>query len=119
MGTDKIADTGVSLFREDEKVAGEEVTIHFEGQAIRVPANVSVAAALLMAGVRKFRYTPASGIPRAAYCMMGVCFECLVEIDGKPSRQSCLTQVCEGMEIKRQQGASELNLSIGGEGNGA
>lgn len=34
--------------------------------------------------------------------MMGTCFECLVEIDGEPNRQACLTLVREGMDIKRQ-----------------
>jgi hypothetical protein len=37
--------------------------------------------------------------------MMGVCFECLVEVDGVPSRQSCLVAVREGMKVCRQQGA--------------
>ncbi len=34
--------------------------------------------------------------------MMGVCFECLVEIDGVPNRQGCLRNVTEGMRIRRQ-----------------
>lgn len=45
---------------------------------------------------------------RAPYCMMGVCFECLVAIDGRPGRQSCLVAVKDGMVIQRQEGASEL-----------
>jgi predicted molibdopterin-dependent oxidoreductase YjgC len=40
--------------------------------------------------------------------MMGVCFECLVEIDGVPSRQSCLIEAADGMRIRSQQGAREL-----------
>jgi NADH dehydrogenase/NADH:ubiquinone oxidoreductase subunit G len=48
--------------------------------------------------------------------MMGVCFECLVEIDGVPARQSCLVPVREGMSIKRQIGAAHLEgLSFGEE----
>ncbi len=89
---------------------GKKVRIYFDGQPLDVPHDVSVASALLMSGVRTFRSTPVSGSARAPYCMMGVCFECLVEIDGRPSRQSCLTQVQEGMVIKRQDGASGLNI---------
>jgi NADH dehydrogenase/NADH:ubiquinone oxidoreductase subunit G len=34
--------------------------------------------------------------------MMGVCFECLMVIDGVPSRQACMVPVREGMRIERQ-----------------
>jgi predicted molibdopterin-dependent oxidoreductase YjgC len=84
------------------------VTLLFEDQSISVPAGLSIAAALLLKGAEPFRTTPVSGSPRAPYCMMGVCFECLVEVDGKPGRQACLTTVREGMVIRRQQGASAL-----------
>ena len=39
--------------------------------------------------------------------MMGVCFECLVAIDGVGSRQACLTRVRDGMAIETQQGKRE------------
>jgi aerobic-type carbon monoxide dehydrogenase small subunit (CoxS/CutS family) len=51
------------------------------------------------------------GSPRAPYCMMGACFECLVEIDGVPSRQSCLVTVQDGMRIHSQEGARDLPFS--------
>ncbi|MFM0730052.1 (2Fe-2S)-binding protein [Paraburkholderia sediminicola] len=85
------------------------VAISFDGKALRVPQGVSVAAALLAAGVERFRTTPVSGAARAPYCMMGVCFECLVEIDGVANRQSCLVPVAEGMTIRSQLGMRELN----------
>ncbi|MNG28551.1 hypothetical protein D3C84_1138290 [compost metagenome] len=40
--------------------------------------------------------------------MMGVCFECLVEIDGVPNRQGCLIEVADGMRIRSQEGARDL-----------
>ena len=49
-----------------------------------------------------------SGQGRAPYCMMGVCFECLMEIDGEPNQQGCLVIVREGMRIDRQLGKREL-----------
>jgi predicted molibdopterin-dependent oxidoreductase YjgC len=55
------------------------------------------------------RATPVSGSPRAPYCMMGVCFDCLMEIDGVPNRQACLVPVAEGMRIRRQQGARKAD----------
>ena len=82
--------------------------IWFNDQPLSVPGGRSVAAALLAAGVQRFRATPVSGAPRAPYCMMGACFECLVEIDGMPSRQSCLVTVQDGMRIHSQEGARDL-----------
>ena len=64
-----------------------------------------MAAALLAAGVTRFRSTPVSGAPRAPYCMMGVCFEWLLEIDGVANRQACLVPVEPGMKIRSQEGA--------------
>ncbi|WP_454741920.1 (2Fe-2S)-binding protein [Cupriavidus necator] len=86
------------------------VTIEFNGAPLRVPAQCSVAAALLASGVTRFRNSPVSGAPRAPYCMMGVCFECLMEINGEPSRQSCLVTVREGMRVRTQDGARTLPL---------
>jgi predicted molibdopterin-dependent oxidoreductase YjgC len=42
--------------------------------------------------------------------MMGVCFECLVEIDGVANRQACMTEVRDGMRIKRQSGANDIGI---------
>jgi predicted molibdopterin-dependent oxidoreductase YjgC len=89
--------------------SAETITISFEGEPLRVPAGINVAAALLTAGVKEFRSTAVSGATRAPFCMMGVCFECLVEIDGVPARQSCLIPVREGMDVRRQSGAVDLD----------
>lgn len=78
------------------------VTIHVNGQQIEAKSGDTVSAALLIAGVVPFRNTPVSGDPRAPYCGMGVCFECLVKIDGLDNRQACLILVCEGMQIETQ-----------------
>jgi predicted molibdopterin-dependent oxidoreductase YjgC len=85
------------------------VAVTFDGRALRVPRGASVAAALLAVGVQRFRTTPVSGASRAPFCMMGVCFECLVEIDGVANRQSCLVPVAEGMTIRSQCGMRELS----------
>lgn len=88
------------------------VQIRFNGEPLRVPRDISVAAALLQAGVQRFRASAVSGAPRAPYCMMGVCFECLVEIDGEPSRQACLVTVREGMQVRTQEGARQFGTAV-------
>lgn len=62
-------------------------------------AGDTVAAVLMASGKLAFRRSAVSGEPRGPFCMMGVCFECLVEIDGVPNRQGCLIPVSEGMRI--------------------
>jgi predicted molibdopterin-dependent oxidoreductase YjgC len=80
-----------------------------EGKPVAVPVGDSVAAAVFAAGFNHTRTSPVSGDRRAPYCMMGVCFECLVEIDGIPNQQACMTQVKEGMHIKLQKGARGID----------
>tara|TARA_B100000614_G_scaffold237078_1_gene235037 strand:- start:224 stop:526 length:303 start_codon:yes stop_codon:yes gene_type:complete len=84
------------------------VTFTFEGRAIVAQAGDSVAAALTAAGVTDLRASVVSGSPRGIYCMMGACFDCLMEIDGQPNRQACMCEVSEGLVVKRQQGSAEL-----------
>lgn len=89
--------------------SGARVNVTIDGLALVVPAGASAAAAMLMHGNGASRTTPVSGEGRAPYCMMGVCFECLMEIDGEPNQQGCLVIVREGMQIKRQQGKRAVN----------
>lgn len=103
------------LFSIPQSTGMETVTITFEGKALTVPAGINVAAALLVGGAHEFRTSVVGQVPRAPYCMMGVCFECLVEIDGVPARQSCLVEVRDGMQIKRQSGAVDLDGTNFGE----
>jgi sarcosine oxidase subunit alpha len=84
------------------------VFISIDGRRIEARAGDTVAAAMLAAGVDYCRTTPVSGALRAPYCMMGVCFDCLVTIDGVGNRQACLVQVRDGMEVELQQGKREL-----------
>jgi predicted molibdopterin-dependent oxidoreductase YjgC len=88
----------------------DTVTIHVDGAPVAARAGDSVAAALIAAGIVATRTTPVSDSPRGPYCMMGVCFECLMVIDGIASRQACLTPVREGMRVERQRGARPLDI---------
>ena len=86
--------------------AGAAVPITIDGAPFDARAGDTVAAALLAAGVTTFRTTSVSGAPRGPYCLMGTCFDCLVDIDGQPNRQACLTRVAPGMQIATQHGAA-------------
>jgi sarcosine oxidase subunit alpha len=88
--------------------AADTLTIEIDGQSVRACPGDTVAATMLANGIDHCRTTPVSGEPRAPYCLMGVCFECLVTIDGVGSRQGCLVPVRDGMRIETQQGKREV-----------
>jgi len=95
------------MYRKLPEAGADEVAVDLDGRRVAVPRGFSVAAALLVHGEGPTRTTPVSGAARAPYCMMGVCFECLVEIDGVPNRQACRVEATEGMRVRRQSGARE------------
>jgi predicted molibdopterin-dependent oxidoreductase YjgC len=88
--------------------AEESVQIEFEGALLSVPAGISLAAALLLSGVTHTRESAVSSRLGAPFCMMGVCFECLVEVDGQANCQACLLPVRAGMRVLRQRGARDI-----------
>lgn len=84
-----------------------QAVIRFEGRELEARAGDNLAAVLLNAGEQVLRHAPVSGSPRGPYCMMGVCFECLVEIDGRPGQQACMIAVRDGMDVRRDRGSGE------------
>ncbi len=95
------------MFRPRPDARPATVTVLVEDTEVTVPAGASAAAALLLAGLVAMRETAVSGTPRGPLCLMGVCFDCLAEIDGVPNRQACMVPVAPGMRIQRQRGARE------------
>src|ERR1700742_85721 len=93
------------MFKRLLEAAGARIRVTIDGNPVAARAGDSVAAAMLAAGIDHCRTTPVSGAKRAPYCMMGVCFDCLVTIDGVGNRQACLLQVREGMRVETQRGA--------------
>jgi predicted molibdopterin-dependent oxidoreductase YjgC len=78
----------------------QHFNILVDGQTIPARQGQSVAAALLAAGERVFRRTK-QGRPRGLFCGMGVCFECLVAVNGLAGQRACLTPVQPGMQVER------------------
>jgi predicted molibdopterin-dependent oxidoreductase YjgC len=95
------------MFRTRPDHRPETVQVIVEGRSLMVPEGSSAAAAMLIAGLPAIRETPVSGSPRLPWCMMGVCFDCLAEIDGVANQQACMVPVAAGMRIARQHGARE------------
>ncbi|RMC37278.1 (2Fe-2S)-binding protein [Paracoccus alkanivorans] len=88
----------------------ETVTFTFEGQIIRARPGDTVASALAASGIRHLRDSAVSGEPRGIFCMMGACFDCLVEVNGQPNRQACMTPVSQDLAVSRQRGGVEVKI---------
>lgn len=82
---------------------GRPVGITVDGEQVQAHLGESVAA-VLMAGGSPMTRTTVGGQPRGVFCGMGVCFDCLVVVDGAPNTRACMTWVREGMRVERQRG---------------
>ncbi|MBB6123407.1 (2Fe-2S)-binding protein [Sphingobium subterraneum] len=87
----------------DLRIAGfaqgrAKVTILFDGRPVDALEGESIAAALWAAGIRRLRTAPNNGGARGPFCMMGLCQECVVEIDGQVV-EACRRTVSDGLKI--------------------
>lgn len=83
---------------------GVPITVSIDGRERPAYLGESVAAVLMASGDRVFRETHRAGAGRGFYCGMGICFDCLVVIDGRPNVRACMTFVRAGMRIETQRG---------------
>lgn len=79
-----------------------KLAISLFGAQCHVPDHWTVAAAILLQSEGWSRRSRFDGGPRAPFCMMGACFDCLVIVDGKRDVRACLTPVAEGMVVEHQ-----------------
>ena len=87
--------------------APRKVSLWVDGEPLEAREGESVAAALLAAGRSVLRRTGRRDEARGFFCGMGVCFDCLMQIDGRPGVQACLEPVTDGMRVETQVGAGE------------
>jgi len=76
------------------------LTVSVDGEAAEAYPGETVATLLLALGRRTFRHTDHLHAPRGLFCGMGVCFDCLVTVDGQPNVRACITPVHAGMAIE-------------------
>lgn len=88
------------MFKRDLQNNKQDVSITLDGKQTDIPGGMSVAASLLSKGEIISRISPSSKKPCSPHCLMGVCYECLMEIDGV-KQQACMVDVREGMNIDR------------------
>ena len=77
----------------------------FDDEKIDAITGQSVAAALLAANQRTLRKTRFNNNERGVFCCIGVCFDCLVVIDGITNQRACLIEAKPGMKVQTQVGS--------------
>ena len=96
------------MFKQLDDPTAESFSVFIDGQEVRARSSDTVAAVLLRTAPFIARKTPVRESPRAPYCMMGVCFDCLATVDGKPSVQTCLVSAEANMRIERPAGRTRV-----------
>lgn len=95
--------TSKRLPSNEDFARGKEVSIKLNGNLKVAYLGESVATVLLAEGITAMR-TTIQGQARGVFCGMGVCFDCLVVVNGLPNTRACMTWVKEGMDIRTQDG---------------
>jgi predicted molibdopterin-dependent oxidoreductase YjgC len=83
---------------------GRWVTIYVDGSPVRAMEGEPVAAALYASGIRVTRKGRDAAEVRGPFCMIGLCAECSMTVDGRPNVKTCLTPVRDGMRIITPRG---------------
>lgn len=75
----------------------------FDGRPVPFATGQSVGAALTAVGIRSWRTTRVAARPRGLFCGIGICFDCLVVVDGVPNQRACLVIAAEDMSVSVQE----------------
>lgn len=83
--------------------AEQPLSITVDGRSIDGVRGQSIAGVLLGAGVLSWRETSRTGAPRGLFCGIGVCFDCLVTVDGVRDVRACQRRAEAGSVIELQR----------------
>jgi aerobic-type carbon monoxide dehydrogenase small subunit (CoxS/CutS family) len=83
--------------------AKREVTFTFNGENFKGVEGQSIAAALMATGIRELRKTRFNEEPRLIFCGIGICFDCVVVVDGIANQRACLVEIVDGAKIESQK----------------
>jgi sarcosine oxidase subunit alpha len=78
---------------------GKLVLITINQEKVTAYEGELVSTVLNCEGIRVFQRKHKNGRPSGIYCGMGICYECLVNINGVSNVRACQTPVADGMII--------------------
>lgn len=77
-----------------------EINFYFNDVKFVGEKGQSVAAALIANGQRELRSTRFGNEQRSIFCGIGICFDCVVTINGIANQRACLIEIQEQMQVK-------------------
>lgn len=80
--------------------AGSAASLDFDGTPVPFTPGQTIGGALAGAGIVSWRTTRRDHAPRGLFCGIGVCFDCLVTVDGLRSQRACLVEACAGQDVR-------------------
>ncbi|WP_040166149.1 (2Fe-2S)-binding protein [Microbacterium gorillae] len=83
-------------------------TFDFDGEPTPFQPGQTLGGALMAAGISSWRTTRTGGEPRGLFCGIGVCFDCLVTVDGVRTQRACLVPACAGQDVRSTDPAAPL-----------
>jgi sarcosine oxidase subunit alpha len=89
---------------------GNSFKIEVDGLPILAYAGETIAATLLANQIRILRYSTKQNQPRSIFCGMGVCYDCLVTVNGVPNQRACMTLVEPDLVVTRQRGQPKTSV---------
>jgi aerobic-type carbon monoxide dehydrogenase small subunit (CoxS/CutS family) len=78
----------------------EKVSFTFNGKDFQCESGQTIAAALIAADQRELRSTRFGNEPRSIFCGIGICYDCVVVVDGIANQRSCLIEARDGMKVE-------------------
>lgn len=78
------------------------VTITVDGVPAAGALGQSLAGVILAGGTLGFRRTSVAGAPRGVFCGIGVCYDCLVEVNGQRDVRACQRRARDGDAVVTQ-----------------
>jgi hypothetical protein len=89
-------------------------TVSVDGRTVTAAPGQTVAALLIALGRDSWHTTRRDGRPRGVFCGIGVCFDCLVVVNGIPDIRACQRALAPGDVIRAQHGTQLPNPPIDG-----
>mgnify|MGYP003859637809 CR=1 FL=1 len=99
-----MSDHAFRISSNEEISRGKEIEITLNGFTVSAFEGETVATMLLALDKTTMR-TTIQGEPRGIYCGMGICFDCLVVIDGIANKRACIVEIKSGMKVQTQVGS--------------
>lgn len=93
-------------------ITRERFTIELDGQPVEAEAGQTIAATLIASGHRSWRTTRGAGEPRGVFCGIGICFDCLATVNGRPNVRACLAEARPGDVVTTQDGTGHGDRAI-------